>query len=452
MSGPNNPRILLVTPEITYLPEGMGNLANYLNAKAGGLADVSASLVSSLYEKGLDVHVALPNYRAMFSRKIGKIIDRALAVYRSKLSEEHIHLAEDRCFYYRDQVYDNFAAQNLKLSLAFQREVINNIMPRVQPDLIHCNDWMTGLIPAIAKRLGIPCLFTIHNIHSIKSKLEKIEDHGIDAAEFWPLLYFERPPRNYEETRSANPVDFLASGIMSASYVNTVSPKFLDEIVQGRHSFISEPIVREFRNKAHASAAAGVLNSPDPSFNPETDEALFCRYNVENHEEGKRKNKLALQHRLGLIEDPDAPIFFWPSRLDPVQKGCALLEEIFYDVISRYSRERLQVVMVANGPGPHMLGHCQKTAMLARTVVVNLTGRVVGKDQPVPRCHVIRFLRAAPQIVLCQPKVIQPRGDAIGVNMRTVVRGTGQRQMFAVQAILGSGTRCNQRQPLDHFC
>ena len=56
-----NPRILIVTPEITYLPEGMGNLAGKMSAKAGGMADVSASLVAALYELGADVHVALPH-------------------------------------------------------------------------------------------------------------------------------------------------------------------------------------------------------------------------------------------------------------------------------------------------------------------------------------------------------------------------------------------------------
>ena len=55
-SKPRSPRILIVTPEITYLPDGMGNMTNKLSAKAGGLADVSASLVSALYELGADVH------------------------------------------------------------------------------------------------------------------------------------------------------------------------------------------------------------------------------------------------------------------------------------------------------------------------------------------------------------------------------------------------------------
>ena len=61
-----NPRILIVTPEITYLPEGMGNLSGRMSAKAGGMADVSASLVGALFDLGADVHVALPHYRRMF--------------------------------------------------------------------------------------------------------------------------------------------------------------------------------------------------------------------------------------------------------------------------------------------------------------------------------------------------------------------------------------------------
>ena len=62
-----SPRILIVTPEVTYLPQGMGNMANYFTAKAGGLADVSAALISALYDQGADVHVALPDYRRLFN-------------------------------------------------------------------------------------------------------------------------------------------------------------------------------------------------------------------------------------------------------------------------------------------------------------------------------------------------------------------------------------------------
>ena len=74
-----NPRILIVTSEITYLPEGMGNLAGKMSAKAGGMADVSASLVQALHSLGADVHVALPHYRRMIdyaSKKMQKRVYR----------------------------------------------------------------------------------------------------------------------------------------------------------------------------------------------------------------------------------------------------------------------------------------------------------------------------------------------------------------------------------------
>jgi len=344
-----NPRILIVTPEITYLPTGMGNMTNRLSAKAGGLADVSASLVSALYELGADVHVALPHYRKMFHVDIGGFIDDELLIYKSKLPDDRIHLAEDRIFYYQDRVYSHSAQTDLRIALAFQREVINNIIPTVKPDLIHCNDWMTGLLPAEARMLGIPSLYTFHNIHTVKATLAQIEDVGIDAAEFWSNLFYEWPPENYWESRDRNPVDFLCSGIFAAHFVNTVSPTFLKEIVDGRHDFVPENVRYEVAGKYHAGCAAGILNAPDPSADPETDPFLVENYGPADHREAKRANKTHLQQHLGLRVDPDAPLFFWPSRLDPVQKGCRLLSDAIYRLVDRYWNEGLQIAFVANG-------------------------------------------------------------------------------------------------------
>jgi ADP-glucose type glycogen/starch synthase len=344
-----SPRILIVTPEITYLPSGMGNMTNRLSAKAGGLADVSASLVSALYELGADVHVALPHYRKMFHVDIGEFIDDELLIYKSKLPEDRIHLAEDRIFYYQDRVYTNSEQTDLKIALAFQREVINNIIPTVKPDLIHCNDWMTGLIPGEARMLGIPSLFTFHNIHTVKTTLAAIEDRGIDAAEFWSNLFYSWPPYNYEESRDTNLVDLLCSGIFSSHFINTVSPTFMKEIVDCRHDFVPGDIQWEIASKYHAGCATGILNSPDATCDPETDEYLVENYGVANHAEAKRNNKVKLQERLGLEINPDAPMFFWPSRLDPIQKGCQLVAEILFQTIDRYWDDGLQVVFVANG-------------------------------------------------------------------------------------------------------
>ena len=342
----NKPTILVVTPEITYLPEGMGNMAQRMSAKAGGMADVSASLVSALYDQGADVHVALPNYRKMFNMDVKNVHDREYQRVRAKMGEERIHLAEDRIFYHREEVY---SGQNLHMALAFQREIINHIIPRVRPDLIHCNDWMTGLIPAVARRFGIPCLYTIHNIHTEKMTMAGIEDRGIDVAEFWNHLYFERPPYSYEESRDNNAIDFLASGIFAADHVNTVSSTFLYEVVEGKHTFVPDAIRTEMASKLHAGCATGILNAPDVSYDPFTDEALEMNYNKDNVMEGKAVNKRRLQERTGLNIDPDVPILFWPSRLDPMQKGCQLLADLLYQVIDDYSDIGLQVVIIANG-------------------------------------------------------------------------------------------------------
>ncbi|HUV51421.1 MAG TPA: glycogen/starch synthase [Anaerolineae bacterium] len=348
-----SPRILIVTPEVTYLPDGMGNIANHLSAKAGGLADVSAALVSALFDQGADVHVALPDYRTIFSRggpaPPPSLIIRELNTIRSRMPDERFHLAEDRAFFYMNHVYSNYGGENIKIALAFQREVINNIIPHVQPDLIHCNDWMTGLIPAMARELGIPCLFTVHNIHTVKSLMSHIEYEGIDAASFWRHLFFERFPSSYEQSRDSDPIDFLASGIFAAHFVNTVSPTFLTEIVENRHDFVERPLQQELTNKWNAGCAVGILNAPDPSFDPASDKALARRYCAKDHVKGKLENKILLQKRLGLIQNTSAPIFFWPSRLDMIQKGCQLLAEILYEIVSRYWDQNLEIVFVANG-------------------------------------------------------------------------------------------------------
>ena len=112
-----DPRILLITPEITSLPNGMGDMAHRLTAKAGGLADVSASLVSALFDLGADVHVALPHYRRLFHVDVAPLISEELRRYHSRLPNTRIHLAEDRIFYYRDTVYSGYRDELAKIAI-----------------------------------------------------------------------------------------------------------------------------------------------------------------------------------------------------------------------------------------------------------------------------------------------------------------------------------------------
>lgn len=343
------PKVLVVTPEVTYLPDRMGSISGCLSAKAGGLADVSAALVCELYRQGADVHVAIPNYRAIFGDCLSETLRREQRTMRQILPDERLHLAEDHAFTRRMTVYTGDGADNTRLSLAFQREVINNIIPRVAPDLIHCNDWMTGLIPAAARQMGIPSLFSVHNIHTMEIPLSGIEERGIDPTGFWEMLYFSRMPGGYDESRSTNPVDLLVSGVFAASAVTVVSPSFLSEIITGAQDVAGFHLRKEILRKWEAGAIAGILNAPDPSFNPASDPHLPAVYGPKNALKHKAVNKVALQEKLGLATDPDAPMLFWPSRLDPVQKGCQLLADILYRVVSTYWADRLQAVFVADG-------------------------------------------------------------------------------------------------------
>ena len=153
MSGKStNPRVLIVSPEVACLPSGMGQHSDCLNAGAGGLANVSAALISALYRQGADVHVALPDYRSIFSGHLPPAIRKEWHIIKENMPGDRVHLAKDRAFFYLDHVYSGNVHENIKISLAFQRDVINNIVPYVQPDLIHCNDWTTALIPAMSRQ------------------------------------------------------------------------------------------------------------------------------------------------------------------------------------------------------------------------------------------------------------------------------------------------------------
>jgi len=341
------PRILIVTPEVAAAPLGLSPRARGISAKAGGLADVSASLARGLEQRGAEVHLAVPNYRNIYELDAETSFKDGLAESALPESEQRLHLAEDRAFYYRSHIYGG--PEGHLAAAAFQREVINRIIAKVRPDLIHCHDWMTGLVPAFAKRHGIPCVFTVHNVHTDRRTLDFLEDRGIDTASFWQHLYFDRRPDNYEETRWSNPCDMLATGIHAADHVNVVSPNFLSEVVEGFHDFVPPSVRSALRSRTEEKMATGVVNSPDSSYDPASDPFLPYNYAPGSFEEGKTLSKLALQHRLGLQIDPEAPILFWPSRLDPVQKGCQLLTELLHRVVTDYQHLGLQVVAVADG-------------------------------------------------------------------------------------------------------
>ena len=120
------PRILFVTPEISYVSKRLSVDAERLRAKAGGLADVSALLVHGLSSTHQDIHLAIPHYRNLFQDEASRMHPGK----RSRISVgNRIHLAEDCKFYRRGGVYQASADDLLKSALAFTRDLVNHIIP-----------------------------------------------------------------------------------------------------------------------------------------------------------------------------------------------------------------------------------------------------------------------------------------------------------------------------------
>lgn len=396
------PRILIVTPELNSSTSLRIRGGQAPRAKAGGLADMCTLLVDALADRGADVHVAMPHFRSLFRDE--PMISRRL------------HLCQDREFYYRRAVYEGEASDNRKAALVFQRDVIHHVLPQVRPDIVHCHDWMTGLVPAAARKMGMKSLFTIHNLHDERATLAEIEDRGIDAAGFWEHLHYEFFPESYVHSRSWNRVSFMPSAIHAADRVNTVSPSFLGELMEGQHPG-ADHLAGVLRAKHGVGSASGIINAPDASWDPATDLALVERYDVSNHAAAKVANKLALQKACGLEENAAAPLLFWPSRLDPMQKGCQLLAEILYRVVSDYAGMGLQVVFVADGPFKRHFEHIADFHGLRHRIAVCPFNEVLS-----------RRAFAASDFML-MPSSYEPCGLAQMVGLKygslPIVHGTG---------------------------
>jgi ADP-glucose type glycogen/starch synthase len=340
------PRILICTPEITELPEGMGNAAQYVRAKGGGMGDISAALIRYLHEDGrFQLHVALPKYEGKFqgAHALGsRELDRLAPQLRSK----GVHLIQDSAFSRLTDVYDEDPEYTrLRRAEALQRYMINHLLDLIRPDVVHCNDWMTGLVPAAAREKGFKSLFTLHNVFTERETPEKIDRGGIDVRRFFNHLYFEQFPGDFQRDWRWNRIDFTASGIHAADLVNTVSKTFLEEIVAGEFEHIIPPSIRHaIREKYAAGQACAILNAPSDTVDPArgTHSVPFDHTDVMDK---KAVNKRAFQEKLGLAVEARAPLFLWPSRLYP-QKGPELLLGIAERFIRRHGA---QIALVASG-------------------------------------------------------------------------------------------------------
>lgn len=344
------PRILLCTPEVTELPQGMGNAANLVTAKGGGLGDISASLIHYLNSNSdFELHVVLPKYDHRI-KGMAKITNLEIDKLALILSGKGIHLVNDSAFSWIDNPYqDHKIHSRIRRAYAFQRYIINDLLDWLEPDIVHCNDWMTALIPPAAKSKKIKTLFTLHNIFTERQTMLDIELSGIKPIEFCENLFFNEFPEdiknNWEKHYSSNLVDFTASAIYACDFFNTVSPSFLTELEQNVFSkIVPESIYRVVKDKIKQQKAIGILNAPADKMNPSILQNIV-NFNHVNVMEKKPLNKVVFQKEMGLPAKPDTPLFFWPNRLF-YQKSPDLLLNTAEYLIRKY---KLQIAIVANG-------------------------------------------------------------------------------------------------------
>jgi glycogen synthase len=148
-------------------------------------------------------------------------------------------------------------------------------------------------------------------------------------------------------------IDAQATAIKNATLINFVGEQFLREVVEGYfqdRQLVPPSVRQEVTEKYRNNAALAIINAPASMMYPEKCQALVRNYGPDDDVmEAKRDNLVAFQNRIGLSVNPDALLYFWPSRLDPFQKGVELLEHILLAFVDRHAE--VQVAIVADGIG-----------------------------------------------------------------------------------------------------
>jgi starch synthase len=332
----------------------------YPFVKTGGLADVSGSLPAALSDLGEDIKIFLPLYslidRAKYNiRKTDNIInvpvnlgdiEYTFDLWYSKLPDTKIDVFFIDCpeFFKREKIYTNDKDEAERFIL-FQNAVIISLQYlQWSPDIIHCNDWQSGLIPAYIKtnyawdRMfnSTACIQTIHNIvYQGRFAPEK----NIKA-NFVSLDYNVNGAFNLEESFC-----FLKAGIHYSEIISTVSPTYAVEIKTPEYGAGLETILHERSDDVY-----GILNGIDVNvWNPGIDKFIHHNYTFDNLT-NKINNKISLTKLAGLKYNEHIPLIGIVSRF-AWQKGFDLLEEIFDD----FASENFQLVVLGEGEDEYKL-------------------------------------------------------------------------------------------------
>ncbi len=347
--------VIIITPETARLPsEGMGQFARFVSGKSGGLGEVISALCKGLSERRVPVHLITMNLTRRFREEAG-LSETEWIQKRHQLNPENVHLVSSSIFEGYRSAYEGWPLAN---AAEFQRQIVNTYVKEIRSKyegraILHTNDWMAGGVAlAYAALRHIPILHTVHNTHTGHIPLDML--YGVNLEKLWDVLYV-----SIDQGKRC--VDAHATAIKNATKVSYVGEKFLKEVVEDY--FLDRPIVpwsvrEETKVKYRDRRACVIPNgiSPDvfPENQPENPDpdapGLAKRYSpFDNLQAAKRLNLLKFQHKMGLNVDPEAILLYWPSRLDPVQKGIELLEEIAGGFV--YQHPDVQIAVVADPVG-----------------------------------------------------------------------------------------------------
>ncbi|HOR30989.1 MAG TPA: glycogen/starch synthase, partial [Syntrophales bacterium] len=245
---------------------------------------------------------------------------------RYRIDPEKIHLVSSGVF---SELLSAYGGNPLLNAAEFQREIVNNVIKSVSARhggrlIVHTHDWMAGgIINAYLKARGVPVLHTVHNVFTGHIPLDML--FGVDTEDFSENIY-------YSEEYGRRCLDSQATAIKNSTLINFVGEQFLKEVVYDY--FMDRPLVppgvrTEVKAKYFHGTAIAIINAPPAYMYPERCDFCVEKFGPDDDVlAAKRINRVEFQKRMGLNVDPGAILLFWPSRLDPTQKGVELLEQV----------------------------------------------------------------------------------------------------------------------------
>jgi len=302
--------------------------------KTGGLADVSGALPAALRAIGLDVRVLVPGYNQVLSQlpqhEVVATFDGLLSGFpRSRLLSGKmangvpVYVLDCPNFYqrdggpYQDSSGHDWVDNALRFGLLSKVAAVlgSGASPlNWHPDVVHCNDWQTGLTPAYLHyaQKAVPSVISIHNLAF----------QGIFPASTLEQLNLPASSFSMNGVEYHGSLSFLKAGIFYAEHITTVSPNYAKEIQLKALGFGMQGLLT-----TRSKDLTGILNGIDTDeWNPTSDKHLAMTYSSAEMS-GKAANKEALQSKFGLNLEPDVPLLGVVSRLTQ-QKGLDLLLEI----------------------------------------------------------------------------------------------------------------------------